>query len=167
MGQDQDDYGPTEAEILLHQAISSGNLELVKKRYFKSSDEAYLIGLAASKGYTKIIKWLVFEAGCNYLNDMNMMFAAANGQLEALKLLKNLGCKWYRNSCINIAMTGTLETFVWSIENGCPLYINSCILNSTNPDILKYLHEKFGVTKCPKFDFCKFCKKLDVVIDMF
>jgi hypothetical protein len=47
--------------------------------------------------------------------------AARGGQLEKLKVLREVGIPWDKNTCARAASGGHLEVLNWAKANGCPV----------------------------------------------
>ena len=66
----------------------------------------------------KIFRYLIDN---KYCMDILCEYIALNGHLDILKLARENGCYWDRNTCSNAARNGHLEVLKWTRlrENGC------------------------------------------------
>ena len=55
-----------------------------------------------------------------------LCLAAASGQLEELKLLREDGCPWNEMTCAYAAWGGHIEVMQWERVNGCPWDERTC-----------------------------------------
>ena len=57
--------------------------------------------------------------------------AAADGELDVLKCLREIGCEWDEGTCINAAKGGHIEVLRWAHGNGCPWHM----VKTTNVEV--------------------------------
>ena len=71
-------------------------------------------------------------------------YAAYNGNLECLKYLREHGCDWDEETCIRAAKNGHLECLKYAHERGCPWNEDTCANAAENGHLecLKYAHER-------------------------
>jgi len=72
---------------------------------------------AAAAGDLDLLKQLR-ESGYSW-DEWTCAGAARNGHLETLQWVRKNGCPWNRGTCVGAARAGHLETLQWAIENGC------------------------------------------------
>jgi len=53
--------------------------------------------------------------------------AARNGQLNVLQWASKNGCPWDEDTCAYAALRGRLETLQWARKNGCPWNEKTCV----------------------------------------
>ena len=62
------------------------------------------------------------QRGCRLSRQEYLCGAAARGgQLEKLKVLREVGIPWDKNTCAGAASGGHLEVLNWAKANGCPV----------------------------------------------
>ena len=130
---------------------------------------------AAAKGHLELLIWAI-ENGCDYDNDDMFYyaiknnhfeifkflckckyqprdnfyfcgFAAANNNLEMLKLARENGYVWSPDTCCNAANNNNFEIIKWARENGCPWgSIDNFYLSITtkNYEMVKWIKENGG-----------------------
>jgi len=70
--------------------------------------------------------------GWLYIARMKCFNAAADGDLDLLKQLREDGCPWDKWTCANAAWAGHLETLQWARKNGCPWNEETCTYAARN-----------------------------------
>jgi len=75
-----------------------------------------------------------------YTARMECFEAAADGDLDLLKQLREGGCPWNDDICAYAAQNGHLETLQWARKNGCPWDQDTCACAARNGhlDILQW-----------------------------
>ena len=76
------------------------------------------------------MKNLLFKLKDKYINELEMVCknlhentcsnAAKNGQLDFLKYLHEIGCKWDEDTCFYASKNGYLECLKYAHKNRCP-----------------------------------------------
>jgi len=64
--------------------------------------------------------------------------AAARGNLDQLKKLREDGYPWNKYTCANAAESGHLDVLQWARENGCPWDENTCTYAAWHLDVLQW-----------------------------
>lgn len=78
-----------------------------------------IITWAALNGHNNIIEWAIIN-NIFTLTKQICSFAAKNGHLSTLMLVKQYNCPWDNTTTTNAAQYGHLDVLKWCIHNGCP-----------------------------------------------
>ena len=102
------------------QAVELGCLSTLKHRQSRGrlSHQEYLCQAAARSGQLEELK-VLRENGWPWDKD-TCWRAATGGHLEALQWLRANGCPWDEQTCYMAARGGHLEMLQWARANGCP-----------------------------------------------
>ncbi|GFR40476.1 hypothetical protein Agub_g1039 [Astrephomene gubernaculifera] len=80
------------------------------------------VGAAAREGHLHVVVWLVETLGAALqLGAEGLSSAAYSGNLELLRLLRERGCPWDRDTIRCAARSGCEEVLEWLVERGCPM----------------------------------------------
>jgi len=99
-----------------------------------------------------------------YINCYDSFTMARVRSPEAVKVLRNGGCRWSRLLLINAINRNDFDTFVYAIKAGCPITdeVCRCAADHGAFDFLKFAHENGGslTTECYEF-ICENSKSID------
>jgi hypothetical protein len=82
------------------------------------------INLVAAICSWNMVKWLAYNY-CPFAKH-HSSYAAANGSIGAIKLLKKAGISWDRQTCAHAAGAGKLDVVKWLRANKCPWNTETC-----------------------------------------
>jgi len=88
------------------------------QRYRGLRNESRLCQAAARNGDLEALKALRDENVP--WNELTCSYAALGGHFEVLKWLHEEGCDWDMNTCAHAALKGHFEILKWARANGCP-----------------------------------------------
>ena len=71
----------------------------------------------------KFLQWLRAKDTVWVWDERMCAAAAADGELDVLKWLRQLGCPWDETTCKNAREGRYLEVLQWAHRNGCPWYM--------------------------------------------
>jgi hypothetical protein len=103
-------------------AAEGGHLNIIQwfiSVYGKIHESVFIQAILC--GHLHIIKWAI-KSGYN-MNKTDKKFcayAAGEGHLDILQLLRENGYVWGRTTCINAVVNGHLHIIEWVYKNGCP-----------------------------------------------
>jgi len=114
-------------ELGAEKAIELGDLsgmQLLHQRGDLDDESDSLCALAAALGQLEILKWLREN---NFpWDEETCRRAASGGHLEVLQWACANGCQWNERTCTGAAQGGHLEVLQWAHANGCPWHSWTC-----------------------------------------
>jgi len=111
--------------VLSRDRIKFSYVDITKKR--RDSKRQFVVQMAAAHGYTDTLQWLKDNRCPMYRTSSFIYIGAARlGQLEAIKWLRNEGCKWDRSAYTFAAMGGHLNVMKYLRSQRCPWSEDAC-----------------------------------------
>jgi hypothetical protein len=118
------------------------NCREIQSEFVKSTTHYNCCKDAAINGNLKALKWLK-EQGCPW-NENTFGVAVKNGNIDTLVWLKENGCPWNSWTFVSAAEHGDLKVLEWLKENGCPWDRYTFVIAALcrNLEILNWLKEQ-------------------------
>lgn len=129
-------YNRDDSDTVILRAVSRTFRDLL----LKNDDEHYRPKMMSFVSSIPMISWAVLSAGYP-LKSWLCMHAAAIGDLEMLKWLRDERCPWDAGVTVAAAQGGHLEVLKWARQNGCQINFSTSmyVAEIGHLEILKFL----------------------------